>query len=185
MTSVAADPWTRKWSIVRSDMDIAHVMLPLSDFRLQITSASGSPPVYQFVQSADTPVPDCLVEAQFQPVGAAQPTFFDITRMKTLPPYTQDTDSAYVDVSDLLSTYLTANTTVQRLEGQIRMAPAGPEAAKRPGMSLAGGAFTTTLHLYQFSNAVEGGVPLLLVRAPITGSCLTNGDGTAMGVGKN
>jgi hypothetical protein len=187
MTSATADPWTRNWTIVSADLDVAHVMLPLSNFRLDNLSNGGNAPVYRVTHNAGPPAPDYFSGALLRPSGANAPSFFDITKMGQLPLYTQETASQYADVSDLMGTYLAQNTAVRRLEGQIRI-PCHPAGGQPPPDTLPGHSpqtITTLVHLYQFDNAVTGGRPLLVVHTPLSPTCPTNGDGTAIGMGKD
>jgi hypothetical protein len=181
MTPNPNSPWSATWTIVHTDLDISHVMTPLSGFRLENTNSTGNPASYRIVQNQTAPSVDCFNEAVLRPAGVDTPSFSDITRMSQLPLYGQDTASRYVDVSELMSAYLTANTTVQRLEGLVRIPPATASSSRGVAPHAV---IPTTLHLYLFSNAIVGGLPLLVVRAPLSPLTPMNGDGGAMGYGR-
>jgi hypothetical protein len=182
MTPTPNSPWSATWTIVHADLDIAHVMTPLRDFRLENTNAAGNPASYRIVQNQATNPVDCFTSAILRPAGVETPSFSDITRMGQLPLYGRDTASQYVDVSELMGTYLTTNTTVQRLEGQVRIPPATASSSRGVAPHAI---IPTTLHLYLFNNAIVGGLPLLVIRAPLTPLSPMNGDGTAMGTGRS
>src|SRR5882724_9155862 len=105
----AADPWTRNWTIVSADPNVAHVMLPLSSFTLKNVSLAGTSPVYQIVHNDEVPDPDCFAGSFLVPVGNHRPTFAEITQRADLPLYTPDTVDQYIEVADLMGTYLMRN----------------------------------------------------------------------------
>lgn len=184
MTSAKDNPWDRTWTIVRSDLDIAHVMLPLNNFKLQGITAGK--PGYQLVHSNQPPVPNCFDCALLTQIGADEPTFFEITGLEQLPPYSQEMIGEYVKVSESMAFYLTQNPSVKRLEGVIRI-PCHAHGATVRDDSLPGHSpmtVKTPVQFYQFPNAIAGGFSLLVVRAPLSPVCPTNGDGTAIGMGK-
>jgi hypothetical protein len=186
MTPAAVNPWTRNWAIVSADQDIAHVMLPLNDFRLESVSTPRGP-AYQLMHNCESPNPDCFWGSVLVPLGQVEASFYDITKLEQLPSYSANTASQYVQVAEVLGTYLAQNPQVQRLEGFIKI-PCHANGAQLRDGALQGHAplnIRTTVQLYQFPNAVEGGLPLLLVRTPLSPVCPLNSDGTAVGLGKN
>ena len=76
MTPAPSNPWNRNWTIVRADLDIAHVMLPLSNFKLETMSTQGKDPAYQVVQSNQAPVPNFFVNSVLVHRGQDTPSFF-------------------------------------------------------------------------------------------------------------
>jgi hypothetical protein len=185
--TTATDSWTRNWTIVSADVDLAHVMLPLSSFRLENVSPAGQSPVYRVVHNDQPPAPDCFAESYLVPVGNHRPTFLEITQRQDLPFYATDTEDQYVEVADLMAKYMTQNTGVQRLEGVIKVpCQAGGAPVSQGAMpSHSHLAVETKVHLYRFDNVVKGDLPLLVVRAPLSPDGPTNGDGTAVGYGRN
>jgi hypothetical protein len=189
MTTAAIDSWTRNWTIVSADLDLAHVMLPLSSFRLANQSPAGTPPEYRVLHNNQPPALDCFAESSLVPVGDRQATFFEITGKEELPLYTLDSVGEYVDVLESMGAYMQKNPGVQRLEGVIQIpchahGAKFPQGAKYPPGAIPGHSpltVKTTVHLYQFDNVVEGGRHLLVVRAPLSPLCPMNGDGTALG----
>jgi hypothetical protein len=191
MTPAAVSPWARNWTIVRSDLDIAHVMLPLSNFRLESVPGTTDSPAYRLVHNNQAPVPDCFCGSVLGQLGQDQPSFFEVTNMKPLPAYNQDSAAQYVKVSDLMNAYLARNPQVQRLEGIIKI-PCHAHGSQLTEGALEGHApltVKTMVLLYQFANAIAGdngeSLPLLVVRTPLSPVCPINSDGTALGVGKN
>lgn len=187
MRPADSNPWIRNWTIVRADLDIAHVMLPLSNFRLHDVNTTGANISYQLVHNHQAPVPDCFSGAVLMQTGRDEPSFFEITGLEQLPTYDQDTAAQYVNISETMGTYLAENTNVQRLEGVIRI-PCHAHGAQIPKGASPGHSpvtIKTTVQFYQFPNAVDGGLSLLVVRTPLSPACPVNGDGTAVGVGKH
>ncbi len=185
MTVETADPWTRKWSIVSADLDIAHVMLPLSSFRLVNVSAPGAAPVYKVAYDGEAPSPDCFAQARLVPAGAEPVEFSRITQIRTLPLYTPERAGQYSKVGELIASYVEQNRQAQRLEGAIRIPCHAHGSPIREGRAVHSPLiFETIVHLYQFAAAVEGGLTLLVVRTPLSPVCPFNGDGTAIGYGR-
>jgi hypothetical protein len=178
--NTVADPWTRNWTIVSADLDLAHVMLPLSSFTLVKDTNS---PAYRVMHNYQAPALDCFAASLLVPAGTQQASFFDITSKEQLPLYTHDTVGEYVEVLQSMCTYMTENTAVQRLEGIIKM-PCHAHSAQFPEGTQPHppATFDTPVHLYRFDGVVTGGLPLLVVRTPLSPLCPGNGDGTAMGV---
>jgi hypothetical protein len=181
----AADSWTRDWTIVSADLDLAHVMLPLSSFRLENVSAAGKGPVYRVLHNNKAPALDCFAGSYLVPAGSRPATFFEITGKEELPLYTLDTVGDYIDVLDSMGTFMQKNPGVQRLEGVIKI-PCHTHGAKRapgePGRH-SPSSVDASVHLYQFGGVVDGGLPLLVLRAPLSARCPMNGDGTVIGYG--
>jgi hypothetical protein len=185
MTPEAINSWTsRTWTIFSSDLDLAHVMLPLSGFRLENVSPAGTSPAFRVLHD-QVPALDCFADSVLVPAGDQTPSFFQITNKEELPLYAQDTVGEYIDVLESMGTYMTQNTTVQRLEGVIKI-PCHAHSAQFPVGTQPHSPLTadTPVHLYQFGDVVTGGFPLLVVRTPLSPLCPRNGDGTAIGLGK-
>jgi hypothetical protein len=182
--NTVADPWTGDWTIVSADLDLAHVMLPLSSFKLVNETPAGNSPAYRVMHNYQAPALDCFAASRLVPAGDQQPSFFEITGKEELPLYTQDTVGEYVEVLASMCTYMMKNPAVQRLEGIIKM-PCHAHSAQFPQGTQPHLPSTsdTPVHLYQFDGAVTGGRTLLVVRTPLSPLCPRNGDGTALGVG--
>jgi hypothetical protein len=164
MTDPTRDPWQtdRPWQIVRADLGLAHVFMPLSGFKFQPAAAGNSYTI------------------------AHRPTFEQIAQCKTLPVYDTSSASIYADVSAKVDMFMDQDPEVQRLEGVIRV-PCHAHGAQLADDVLADHSpfwIRTIIHVYQFSNVVGGDGPLLLFRAPLSPLCPTNGDGTAVGIAK-
>jgi hypothetical protein len=182
MMTAAINSWTRNWMIVSADLDLAHVMLPLSSFRLEATPDNTSP-VFRVLHNNQAPALDCFAESRLVPADGSQPTFSDITGKKQLPLYTLATVGDYIDVQDQMGQYLMEHSDVQHLEGKIKI-PCHSQDGKRARGTKdwhSPAAIEIDVKLYQFSGAVEGGRPLLVVRAPLSPRCPMNGDGTVVG----
>jgi hypothetical protein len=188
MMTAAINSWTWNWTIVSADLDLAHVMLPLSSFRLKNENPTGESPAFRVLHNYQTPVLDPFAGVLLVPAGDQNPNFFEITGKEELPPYTLASVGEYVDVLESMGTYMMKNPSVQRLEGVIRIpCHAHSRGAKFPrGMQPhSPSAIDTPVHLYRFDDVVEGEMPLLVMRAPLSPHCPKNGDGTVIGVGKN
>jgi hypothetical protein len=148
-------------------------------------SPAGSSPAFRVLHNDRAPALDCFADSVLVPAGDQQASFFDITSKEELPLYAQDTVSEYVDVLESMSTYMMKNPSVLRLEGVIKM-PCHAYSAKFPPGTQPHSPSTidTAVHLYQFGPVVKGGLHLLVMRTPLSPFCPTNGDGTAIGVGK-
>jgi hypothetical protein len=187
MSPSAINAWTRNWTIVSADLDLAHVMLPLSSFRLENVSPAGKNPRFRVLHD-QAPALDCFANTVLVPAGDQEASFFDITRKEELPTYTLDTVGEYVDVLESMGAYMMRNPSVQRLEGVIKIpCHAHSRSAKFPRGTQPHSPSTidTPVHLFQFDGVVEGGLPLLVMRAPLSPHCPKNGDGTVIGTGKN
>lgn len=183
--TATTNPWTRNWTIVSADLDLAHVMLPLSSFRLENASTDNTSPVFRVLHN-NQPALDCFAESRLTPTGDRQPTFHEITGKEQLPLYTHATVGEYIDVLESMGPYMMQNPGVQRLQGVIKI-PCHAHGGKcAPGTAgwHAPSTIETAVHLYQFGGVVEGGLPLLVVRAPLSQRCPMNGDGTVIGYGK-
>jgi hypothetical protein len=186
MMTAPISSWTRNWTIVSADLDLAHVMLPLSSFRLENVGPDSTSPVFRVLHNNQAPALDCFAESRLTPAGDRQPTFYEITGKEQLPLYTLDTVGEYIDVLEVMGPYMMKNPGVQRLEGVIKIpchAHGGKCAPDTPGWH-SPSAIDAAVHLYQFDGAVEGGLSLLVVRAPLSQRCPMNGDGTVIGYSK-
>src|SRR5882757_6241743 len=151
MMTAAINSWTRDWTIVSADLDLAHVMLPLSSFRLKNEDTTGESPAFRVLHNYQTPALDCFAGALLHPAGDEQPSFFEITKKELLPLYTLDTVGEYVEVLESMGQYMTRNPAVQRLEGVIKI-PCHAHSGKFPQGVLPHSPATinATVHLYQF-----------------------------------
>jgi len=180
--TAATNSWTRNWTIVSADLDLAHVMLPLSSFRLENASPDSTSPVFRVLHN-NPPALDCFAESRLTPAGDGQPTFYEITGKEQLPLYTHATVGEYIDVLESMGPYMMRNPGVHRLEGVIKIpchAHGGKCAPGEQGWHVPS-TIQTAVHLYQFGGVVEGGRSLLVVRAPLSEHCPMNGDGTVIG----
>jgi hypothetical protein len=187
MSNTNADPWItgRPWQIVRADLDLAHVFLPLNQFVFQPMTDEHGVKGYTITHTYQAPRPDCFTGSFLAPVGTLPPPAFEkIADRKTLPLYDSDSATAYKDVSKMIAAHLQQNREVKRLEGKIRV-PCHAHGATladektppdHPPMWI-----NTLIELYQFTDVVDGKRPLLVVRAPLSPICPTNGNGTATG----
>jgi hypothetical protein len=185
MADTTSDPWQtgRPWQIVRADLDLAHVFLPLSSFTFEAVTREDGVKGYTIAHTFQAPNPDCFASSFLVPVGTGEPVFENVAQIKTLPLYDNDSANAYADVSAKIATHMDQNRDVKRLEGVIRV------PCHAHGAELADGVvedhsplwIKTLIHVYQFGNVVDGKRPLLVLRAPLSPVCPTNGDGTALG----
>ena len=113
MSDTTADPWQtgRPWQIVRADLDLAHVFLPLNQFFFQPTTAQGRLQGYTITHPYQAPQPDCfscsfLVPVRHQPA----PAFEKIADRKTLPLYNSDSATTYADVSAMIVAHMRTRT---------------------------------------------------------------------------
>lgn len=182
MANANQDPWQtgRPWQIVRADLDLAHVFLPLSRFNFAPVTRPDGVTGYTIAHTYQPPHPDCFANCFLRPAGSNQPSFEKITNLKALPAYDKDSATTYADISGTIAEYMDRDSDVKRLEGIIRV----PCHATLPNDNGTGHAplwIKTLIHVYQFQNVVGGDHPLLLLRAPLSPLCPTNGDGTAIG----
>jgi hypothetical protein len=161
-------------------------MLPLSSFKLQNVSPAGEDPQFRVLHD-QAPALDCFAQSVLVPAGDEQANFYDITKKEQLPLYGLGTLGEYIDVLDAMGSYMTKNPGVQRLQGVIKMPCHAHSAKYSPGTPEhhTPSTLDLTVNLYQFAGVVEGGLPLLVIRAPLTSRCPMNGDGTVLGTGKN
>ncbi len=188
MKATTQDPWTRDWQIVSAQLDIAHVMLPLSSFRLDIKNPGEASPLYRIAYNTQAPTPDCFAGTELAPVAGEEVTFYRITKRERLPSYAPDADtvSEYSAIADMMSAFMQKNRSVSRLEGTIRIPCHAHGTDVRQGRAPHSPlSFETTVHFYRFDRVVDGKLPLLVVRTPLSPLCPWNADGTAMGLGKN
>jgi hypothetical protein len=178
-------PWQtdRPWQIVRADLELAHVFMPMSSFKFEPVPGSDGK-AFTIEHTNQAPHPDCFGNTVLRAVGSSHATFEKIAARKTLPLYGRDTASVYTDISVKVAKYMDQDPEVQRLEGIIRV-PCHAHGAQLPKDAAAGHApfwVKTLIHVYQFSKVVNGDRPLLLIRAPLSPFCPMNGDGTAAGI---
>ena len=88
MKSETTDPWTTfEWKIVTADADIAHVMMPLSTFRLKNVSAELKLPEYEIEYTTQPPVPNSFAGTRLIPVQGDSLRFYDVAQVDVLPVY--------------------------------------------------------------------------------------------------
>lgn len=185
MASTNPDPWQtgRPWQIVRADLDLAHVFLPLSSFTFKPVTTTDGISGYTIAHTNQAPLPDCFAGSFLRPVGTSQPNFQTITNKQSLPLYDTTSATEYADVSAQMVAYMERDPEVRRLEGVIKV-PCHAHGAALASDVVPGHSpmwMKTIIHVYQFSNVVNGDHPLLLLRAPLSPVCPANGGGTATG----
>jgi hypothetical protein len=186
MANATRDAWQtgRPWQIVRADLELAHVFLPLSSFTFEPATKDGISG-YTIAHTNQPPLPDCFAGLFLRPVGSSQPKFETITKKSSLPLYNKTSATEYADVSAQLDSYMERDPEVRRLEGVMKVPCHAHGVALAqdviPGHSPM--SIKTFIHVYQFSDVVNGDHPLLLLRAPLSPLCPTNGGGTATGYG--
>jgi hypothetical protein len=183
MTNSTQASWQtdRSWQIVRADLELAHVFMPMSSFKfVALSDGSG----YQVVHTNQGPYPDCFAGVTLHHAGSTQIAFEKAAARPTLPAYDSSSAKDYTTAARKMVEFLDKDPNVERLEGIIRV-PCHAHGAELPDDAVPGHrAFwvKTLIHVYQFSNVVNGDHPLVVFRAPLSPFCPTNGDGTAMGV---
>jgi hypothetical protein len=128
-------------------------------------------------------LPDCFAGIFLRPVGSSQPKFETITNKASLPFYNKTSATEYADVSAQIDTYMERDPEVRRLEGVIKV-PCHAHGAVLDSGAIPGHTpmwMKTFIHVYQFTNVVNGDHPLLVLRAPLSPLCPANGGGTATG----
>lgn len=181
----AADSWERDWSIISADADIAHLMTQMTDFRFRKVQSAGNGPEYEVVYNGPPPSPDHFSGIRFVPVEGREVHFRDIPRSETLPAYKQGNGYPYGKVADGIVEFIGSTPNIQRLEGVLRVDCHDPKWPLASGVKPhAVSSFDADVHFYQFDGAFEDGLPLLLVRFPLSPRCPRNGDGTAVGFGR-
>src|ERR1700731_2049833 len=100
MANTNPDRWQtgRPWQIVRADLDLAHVFLPLSSFTFEPVTRDGISG-YAVAYTNQPPLPDCFADSFLRPVGTSQPNFEAITKRQSLPLYDTTSATDYADVS--------------------------------------------------------------------------------------
>lgn len=186
MSEANADPWQtgRPWQIVRADLDLAHVFLPLNQFFFKPTTRKDGVKGYTITHTYQPPQPDCFSRSFLACVGTSPPPAFDkIADRKTLPVYDSDLATTYADVSAMIVAHVEQNREVKRLEGIIRIPCHGHGATLEDKTPLDHSPMwiNTLIQVYQFSDVVDGKRPLLVIRAPLSPVCPANGNGTATG----
>jgi hypothetical protein len=187
MAIATPDPWLtgRTWHIVRADLTLAHVFMPLSRFTFEAATSTDGISGYTITHMFQAPVPDFFADIFLRPVDGSEPPEFKAITNKLLPPYNKTSAPEYDDVSELMDTYVEKNPKVRHLESTI-MVPCHANCAVAPGKDALSHSpmwKDRTIHVYQFSNAVNGDHPLLLIRTPLSTLCPANGGGTAIGYG--
>ena len=181
------DPWLtgRIWHIVRADLNLAHVFMPLSSFTFEAATTPEGVSGYTIAHTYQAPLPDFFTGIFLRSVGKDQPQFQVITKKRSLPFYSKTSATEYSDVSDQMAEYMEDNPQFQHLESKI-MVPCHANCAPVPGEAPSKHPpqwDMTDIHIYQFGDVVNGKHPLLLIRAPFSPLCRTNGGGTATGYG--
>jgi hypothetical protein len=185
MAIATPDPWLtgRNWRIVRADLNLAHVFIPLSSFTFEAATSTDGSSGYTIAHTYQAPLPDFFANIFLRPVGSTEPQFQAITNKASLPLYDKSSATEYADVAAQMATYMETDPKVRHLESEI-MVPCHANCAEVPGQAAPGHTpmwMQTTIHVYQFSNVVNGDNPLLLIRAPLSPLCPANGGGTALG----
>jgi len=184
MTDPTRDPWLteRPWQIVRADLPLAHVFMPMSSFKFQPV-----PGGYKIVHENQGPHLDCFAGVTLHPAGHTQVAFEKAAAGKKLQPYDPNKPASYKEAADEIVKYMEMDRDVERLEGIIRVPCHAHGETNLPKDAVPGHPpfwVNTFIHVYQFSKAVSDDIPLLVFRAPLSPFCPTNNDGTAMGVPK-
>jgi hypothetical protein len=185
MPSPTQDPWLtgRTWRIVRADLNLAHVFIPLSSFTFEAAVTPEGVSGYTIAHTYQAPLPDFFTGIFLRPVGNSQADFQAITQKISLPLYSKTSATEYADVSDQIAIYMEKNPGFQHLESEI-MVPCHADSAAVPGNAAPSHPrkwAPTSIHIYQFSNVVNEDLPLLVIRAPLSPLCPANGGGTATG----
>jgi hypothetical protein len=178
MTDPTRDPWQtdHPWQIVRADVGLAHVFMPLSGFKFEPVAAGNG---YTIAHTHQPPQPDCFAGIVLRPAGSSRPTFEQVAQCRTLPVYDTSCAFVYADVSAKADMFMDQDPEVQRLEGVIRVPSHANGAQDQSPLWI-----EKLIHVYQFSNVVGGDGPLLLFRAALSPLSPTNGDGTAIAIAK-
>jgi hypothetical protein len=184
MATNTANPWQtdRGWQIVRADLDLAHVFLPLGRFNFALGKNADGHPGYTVTHASV--LPDCFEKTFLVEAGSSQPTFKQIANRDTLPKFETRYADDYKTVSEMMEKHMQKDRDVKRLEGTIKV-PCHAHGAALKTEALAGHApmwIKTLIHVYQFNDVVNGDGPLLVIRAPLSPTCPLNGDGTAVGL---
>jgi hypothetical protein len=187
------------WTMVRSDLDIAHVMLPLHHFCMKGTGTSGA---FNLTRAYQTPDPDCFSGVVFSTAGSTMPGRTELAALEYDDPanamsvpldlYTADLDKKYYMLACKLGAYLAGRPDLLRLEAQVRIPCHGYGAKIRDGRLQGHAPMTvnTPLQVYVFPDLVKPAADgedfqsLLVVRTPLSPACPFNGDGTAIGFGR-
>jgi hypothetical protein len=189
------------WTVVRADLDIAHVMLPLHHFSMKSAGTNGG---FNLARSYQTPEPDCFKDVVFNTAGekmpgetelkAIEPLYDDPTNVlpRPLPLFNSDNEKKYYVLACKLGAYLATRPELLRLEAQVKIPCHGFGSKIRDGR-LQGHApmiVNTPLQVYVFPDVVQPALgsdllqSLLVVRTPLSPACPFNGDGTAIGFGR-
>jgi hypothetical protein len=187
MTNATPDPWLtgRTWRIVRADLNLAPVFMPLSSFTFKAAPPKDGISGYTIAHTYQAPEPDLFEDIFLRPVGSSEAKFQTITNKPLLPLYTEASATEYAEVSAEMAEYVANDPELHHLESVIMVpchahGPVGPGNVSPSHSPLWA---ETTIHVYQFSNVVKGDLPLLLIRAVLSPDCPANGGGTATGYG--
>jgi hypothetical protein len=159
--------------------------MPLSSFTFEAATSKEGISGYTITHTYQAPLPDLFADMFLRPVGSGEAKFQTITNKPLLPPYTKASAPEYSDVSAQMATYVAKEPKLHHLESVI-MVPCHTHCPVGPGNVTPSHSpmwMETTIHVYQFSNVVNGDHPLLLIRVPLSPDCPANGGGTATGYG--
>jgi hypothetical protein len=188
MTPPKPTPLSFNWTIVHADLDIAHVMTPLKDFRFVDADNTIPGTSFQIRHNKQAPELDCFCNVTLRWIGRDEPDFLEITGRQRLPSFDKgnpDTVLEYVHAIESITRYMAAKPRIARLRGTVTIPCHAEGFQMAPGARLAHKPqnIATPVEFYQFPDAVEGEQALLVFRAPLSPTCPTNGDGSAAGVG--
>jgi hypothetical protein len=134
------------------------------------------------------PHPDVFAGVTLRPAGHTQVAFEKAApKCKKLTHYNASDPASYKLAADEIVEYMEKDRDVERLECIIKVPCHAHGETKLPSRAVSGHPpfwVKTFIHVYQFSNAVNEDIPLLVFRAPLSPFCPTNNDGTASGVPK-
>ncbi len=173
--------WNRPWKIVRTDLDLAHVFAP--DDELSFTQNGKQFTVGHKSKEPGTNSLDGIVLTE---VDGEQPAFDAISSDYPLPLFSKEHKQRYRTVAERIEVFAQKHKTLRRLEGKITISCHGfryqdQESGADPHSERP---IETTIHVYQFANAVRGDGDerkrLLVIYKPFLPNCF-NGNGTAIG----
>jgi hypothetical protein len=172
------DEWAGpEWTIVRSDVDMAHVFVPNDT----ITFEAKSTGKYTVIHKSGPLVPDVFDSVVFVAVDGEQFSFDKVDSNYPLPLFSHQHARRYKKLADALETFAEKNKKVRRLEGTINIPCHGPcRSADHPTDTV-----ETLIHVYQFADAVKGDDGrrrrLLVIRRPLDPASASNGNGIVLG----
>ena len=173
--------WDRKWKIVRTDLDLAHVFAP--DDEISFTQNGDQ---YRVGHQSTEPGTNSLDGVVLTEVDGEQPAFNAISSDYPLPLFSAQHKQRYRTVADRIELFAQQHDTLRRLEGKITISCHGfryqdQESGAEPHTERP---IETTIHVYQFANAVRGvgeeRKRLLVIYKPLLRNCF-NGNGTVIG----